>query len=286
MTLEEFLKEIRKLEIRNHHLIKKGLVGGFQSRFKGSGLQFSEFRPYVYGDDVRHISWTTSAKSNDTVLKTFEEERDKNYFLVVDVSASARRGPIGGSVAYRIAEIAATLALSAEDLGEKVGLLTFSQTIEKYLHPEKGRNHVLRLVREILKTGHVSRGTDPNFALKQLRGLLKKQSVIFFISDFEKLPDQRILKEYSIKHEFLAIGIFHTRLQRFPPFPFIEMEAAENGKAFTVSADNQNFHENLQEEEKRIHKIERFFSSSRIPFLKLNENQEFLKALETFIRGS
>lgn len=286
MDFEEFLKEIRKLEIRNHRLIKKGLVGGFQSRFKGSGLQFSEFRPYVYGDDVRHISWTTSAKANETVLKTFEEERDKNYFLVVDVSASARRGPIGGSVAYRIAEVAATLALSAEDLGEKVGLLTFSQTVEKCLPPEKGKNHVLRLVREILKTGHKGRGTDPNFALKQLRGYLKKQNVIFFISDFEKLPDQRILKEYSIKHEFLAIGVFHSRLQRFPSFPFVEMEAAENAKAFTVSTDSQSFQENLEKEEDKIRKIEVFFQSARIPFLKLNETQDFIKPLETFIRGS
>ena len=286
MTLEEFLKEIRKLEIRNHHLIKKGLVGGFQSRFKGSGLQFSEFRPYVYGDDVRHISWTTSAKANDTVLKTFEEERDKNYFLVVDVSASARRGPIGGSVAYRIAEIAATLALSAEDLGEKIGLLTFSQSVEKCLPPEKGRNHVLRLVREILKTGHKGRGTDPNFALKQLRGFLKKQSVIFFISDFEKLPEQKILKEYSIKHEFLAIGVFHSRLQSFPSFPFVEMEAAETSKPFTVAIDTQNFQAKLKEEDQKIRKVEKFFQSSRIPFLKLNETQDFLKPLETFIRGS
>jgi uncharacterized protein (DUF58 family) len=286
MTFEEFLKEIRKLEIRNHHLIKKGLVGGFQSRFKGSGLQFSEFRPYVYGDDVRHISWTTSAKANDTVLKTFEEERDKNYFLVVDVSASARRGPIGGSVAYRIAEVAATLALSAEDIGEKVGLLTFSQTVEKCLPPEKGRNHVLRLVREILKTGHKTRGTDPNHALKQLRGYLKKHSVIFFISDFEKLPDQRLLKEYSLKHEFLAIGVFHSRLQRFPPFPFIEMESAENAKAFTISTDSQNFQENVQKEGKKIDKVQTFFEMARIPFLKLNENQEFLRPLEAFIKGS
>ena len=286
MDFEEFLKEIRKLEIRNHRLIKKGLVGGFQSRFKGSGLQFSEFRPYVYGDDVRHISWTTSAKANETVLKIFEEERDKNYFLVVDVSASARRGPIGGSVAYRIAEIAATLALSAEDLGEKVGLLTFSQTVEKCLPPEKGKNHVLRLVREILKTGHKERGTDPNFALKQLKGYLKKQNVIFFISDFEKLPDQRILKEYSIKHEFLAIGVFHSRLQRFPSFPFVEMEAAENAKAFTVSTDSHSFQENLKKEEDKIRKVEVFFQSARIPFLKLNETQDFLKPLETFIRGS
>ena len=286
MDFEEFHKEIRKLEIRNHRLIKKGLVGGFQSRFKGSGLQFSEFRPYVYGDDVRHISWTTSAKANETVLKIFEEERDKNYFLVVDVSASARRGPIGGSVAYRIAEIAATLALSAEDLGEKVGLLTFSQTVEKCLPPEKGKNHVLRLVREILKTGHKERGTDPNFALKQLKGYLKKQNVIFFISDFEKLPDQRILKEYSIKHEFLAIGVFHSRLQRFPSFPFVEMEAAENAKAFTVSTDSHSFQENLKKEEDKIRKVEVFFQSARIPFLKLNETQDFLKPLETFIRGS
>jgi hypothetical protein len=286
MTLEEFLKEIRKLEIRNHHLIKKGLVGGFQSRFKGSGLQFSEFRPYVYGDDVRHISWTTSAKANETVLKTFEEERDKNYFLVVDVSASARRGPIGGSVAYRIAEIAATLALSAEDLGEKIGLLTFSQTVEKCIPPEKGRNHVLRLVREILKTGHIGRGTDPNFALKQLRGFLKKQSVVFFISDFEKLPEQKILKEYSIKHEFLAIGVFHSRLQRFPSFPFVEMEAAENAKAFTIATDTFSFQERLQQEEQKILKVEKFFQSARISFLKLNEIQDFLKPLETFIRGS
>jgi uncharacterized protein (DUF58 family) len=285
MTLEEFLKEIRSLEIRNHQLIKKGLIGGFQSRFKGTGLQFSEFRPYVYGDDIRHISWTTSARTNDTVLKIFEEERDKHYYLVVDISASARRGPIGGSVAFRIAEIAATLALSAEDLGEKVGLLTFSQKVEKLLPPNRGRNHVLRLVREILKSDQVRRGTDPTNALKRLRGYLKKQSVIFFLSDFERLPDRHILKEYSIKHEFLAIGIFHSRLQNFPAFPFIEMEAAESLKPFTVATDTANFHLKVKEQQKRVREVEKFFQASRIPFLSLNESQQFLRPLENFIRG-
>jgi hypothetical protein len=119
-----------------------------------------------------------------------------------------------------------------------------------------------------------------------LRGYLKKQSVIFFISDFEKLPDQRILKEYSIKHEFLAIGVFHSRLQNFPFFPFVEMEAAENAKAFTVATDSQSFQKNLQLEENKIFKVESFFQSARIPFLKLNEMEDFLKPLETFIRGS
>ncbi len=285
MTLEEFLKEIRSIEIRSHHIIKKNLIGQFQSRFKGSGLQFREFRQYVYGDDVRHISWTTSARTNDTVLKTFEEERDKNYFLVVDVSASARKGPIGGSVAFRIAEIAATLALSAEDLGEKMGLLTFTQKVEKCLPPERGRNHVLRMLREILRSSGLGRGTDPSKALKELRGYLKKQSVVFFISDFEKLPDQSLIKEYSIKHEFFAFGVFHSRLQNFPSFPFVEMEASESGKPFTVATDTAAFHFKMKEEQKKIREAEKFFKSMGIPFLHVNENQDFLKPLETFLKG-
>lgn len=285
MTLEEFLKEIRSIEIRSHHIIKKNLIGQFQSRFKGSGLQFREFRQYVYGDDIRHISWTTSARTNDTVLKMFEEERDKNYFLVVDVSASARRGPIGGSVAFRIAEIAATLALSAEDLGEKMGLLTFTQKVEKCLPPERGRNHVLRILREILRSSGLGRGTDPSRALKELRGYLKKQSVVFFISDFEKLPDQSILKEFSIKHEFFAFGVFHSRMQSFPSFPFVEMESAESNKPFTVATDTAAFHFKIKEEQRRIRDTEKYFKSMGIPFLHVNESQDFLKPLETFLKG-
>lgn len=285
MTLEEFLKEIRSIEIRSHHIIKKNLVGEFQSRFKGSGLQFKEFRPYVYGDDIRHISWTTSARMNDPVLKTFEEERDKNYFLVVDVSASARRGPLGGSVAFRIAEIAATLALSAEDLGEKMGLLTFTNKVEKCLPPERGRNHVLRLLREILRSEGLNRGTDPSRALKELRGYLKKQSVIFYISDFEKLPDQSLIKEYSIKHEFMAFGVFHSRLKNFPAFPFVEMEAAESGRPFTVATDTAAFHFKVKNEKNRIDQASKFFKSMGVPFLQVNENQDFLKPLENFLKG-
>jgi uncharacterized protein (DUF58 family) len=285
MTLEEFLKEIRSIEIRSHHIIKKNLIGQFQSRFRGSGLQFKEFRPYVYGDDVRHISWATSARTNDTVLKLYEEERDKNYFLVVDLSGSARKGPIGGSVAFRIAEIAATLALSAEDLGEKMGLLTFTQRVEKMLPPERGRNHVLRILREILRSSGLGRGTDPSRALKELRGYLKKQSVVFFISDFEKLPDQSILKEFSIKHQFFAFGVFHSRLQSFPSFPFVEMESAESLKPFTVATDTAAFHFKVKDEQKRVKDIEKFFKSMNIPFLQVNENQDFLRPLENFLKG-
>lgn len=285
MTLEEFLKEIRSIEIRSHHIIKKNLIGTFQSRFKGSGLQFKEFRPYVYGDDVRHISWSTSARMNDPVLKTFEEERDKNYFLVVDVSASARKGPIGGSVAFRIAEIAATLALSTEDLGEKMGLLTFTQRVEKCLPPERGRNHVLRLLREILRSDGLAKGTDPSKALRELRGYLKKQSVIFYISDFEKLPEQSLIKEFSIKHEFMAFGVFHSRLQDFPAFPFVEMEAAESGRPFTVATETAAFHFKVKNEQKRMQEAARFFKNMGVPFLSLNENQDFLKPLENFLRS-
>lgn len=284
MTLEEFLKEIRAIEIRSHQLVKKGIIGEFQSRFKGSGLQFREFRPYVYGDDIRHISWTTSARSNDTVLKTFEEERDKNYFLVVDVSASARKGPLGGSVAFRIAEVAATLALSAEDLGERMGLLSFSNVVEKYLPAERGRNHVLRILREILSTSH-SRGTDPNKALKQLRNFLKKQTVVFYISDFEKTPDRALLKEFSMKHEIFAIGVFHSRLQSFPAFPFVELEAAESGYAFTVDAQSAAFYSKQQDQKRRIQEVDKLFQSLKIPFLKVNEGQDFLRPLENFLGG-
>jgi hypothetical protein len=140
-------------------------------------------------------------------------------------------------------------------------------------------------LREILRSEGLSKGTDPSRALRELRGYLKKQSVIFYISDFEKLPDQSLIKEYSIKHEFMAFGVFHSRLQSFPAFPFVEMEASESGKPFTVATDTAAFHFKVKSEQKRIHDTARFFKSMGVPFLHVNESQDFLRPLENFLKG-
>jgi uncharacterized protein (DUF58 family) len=284
MRPEDFLKRVRAIEIMSRQLIKEGFAGDYRSAFKGSGMQFKEFRNYVYGDDVRHISWTVSARSQAPVLKTFEEERDRTLFLVVDVSASLRKGPWAIAKAERIAEIAATLALSASLIKDKVGLLLFTDQVELVVPPAKGQSHVLRIVRDILAFEPKGQKTEPNIALRQLDRVLKKHSIVVLLSDLEVLPQDRILRQTASHHEFLTIQVQHPGEWSFPRVPaFIELQGAESGRPITIDASSNLFRSFLEQQgQLRAHEVNELYKKSGVPFLQVLTSDDFIPPLKQF----
>lgn len=235
MSIEvEFLKKIQSIAVINRNLVKKNLLGDYKSAFRGMGMQFREFRPYVYGDDVRHIAWNVSARHAEPVIKIFEEERERSMVLLVDVSGSLRRGPWAEAKAERCAEVAATLALSAFESKDKLGLVLFSDRVEAVIPPMGGREHLLRVIRDVLVYPPRGALTAPDHAFRQLDHLLKKRSVVFYLSDMEELPSSHVIKRCASRHELVPIGIKRDQDWEFPPLGFLELETAEGGRLTTI----------------------------------------------------
>jgi uncharacterized protein (DUF58 family) len=285
-STDEFLKKVRAIDLKTRKLLKEGLANQYLSAFRGSGMQFREFRKYVYGDDIRHISWTMSAKTEDPVIKLFEEERDRTFMLVVDASGSIRRGGWAKEKADRAAEIAGTLALSAAESNDLVGLLLFTDRVETLLVPSKGRNHMLRIIREILAFNPEGRGTDPNHALQSLYPFLKKQSIVFFISDMEKIPDHRLIQRFAKKHEFVAIQIENPKEWELPKGAFLELESSESGRPVTVDSNSSSISSYLKTfYEGRESIAENEFHRRNIDFLKISTQEDYIIRLRNFFRS-
>jgi len=285
VTPEEFLKRVKAIDLSVRRLIQGGLAGQYLSAFRGSGMQFREFRDYVYGDDVRHISWTASAKGSDPVLKTFEEERERNFLLVVDASASLRKGAWAQQKAERLAEIAASLALSAEEADDKIGLVLFTDRVEKTLSPSKGKTHVMRVIRDVLGFEPQGRLTDPNAALRHIDKVLKKQSIVFFLTDMEILPDERLLRRCASKHEFIAIAVDHPQEWELPRVGFLEVQSAEQGRPVTLDTQSDSLRRYLQlHGQTRRAAIEQSFKRIGVDLVWIGTNDNFVTALQNFFR--
>jgi len=285
MDTSEFLKKVRAIELASRKLVQQGLAGQYLSAFRGTGMQFREFRQYVYGDDVRHISWNVSARAQDLVLKTFEEERERTLFLVVDVSASLRRGPWAENKAERLAEVAATLALSAAEANDKIGLLLYSDHVEKVIPPKKGKSHLLRVIRDIIAYQPQSTRTEPDLALKQLDQVLKKHSIVVLLSDLEVLPNEKILRRTASFHDFLVVGVDHPQEWSMPEFGFIEMQTAESLRPVTVDTSSEQLRRYMTDygqNRKRV--AEEFFKRSAIDLLWLSTHSDFVAPLQNFLR--
>jgi len=283
---DDFLKKVRSIDLKARKLLKEGLANQYLSAFRGSGMQFREFRKYVYGDDVRHISWAMSAKGEDPVLKLFEEERDRTFMLVVDASGSIRRGGWAKEKADRAAEIAGTLALSAAESADNVGLLLFSDRVETLLPPSKGRNHMLRIIREILAFEPQGRGTDPNHALQALHPFLKKQSIVFFISDMEIIPDHKLIERYARKHEFVAIHIENPKEWEIPRGTFLELESSESSRPVTIDSNSPSISSFLKTfYDGRAGASEAEFHRRNIDYLKVTTQEDYIIRLRNFFRS-
>lgn len=229
MERSELLKKVRKIEIKAKGLSQNIFAGEYHSAFKGRGMTFSEVREYQYGDDVRDIDWNVTARQNHPYVKVYEEERELTVMLVVDVSGSKNFGAVGETKQEIMTEIAATIAFSAIENNDKVGVLLFSDKIEKFIPPQKGRKHILRVISELLNFQAENRGTDLNLAFEYLTSAIKKRCSAFIISDF--LDSRDYYKSLSIanhKHDVIAVQVYDKREAQLPNVGLIKVADAES----------------------------------------------------------
>ena len=235
MDTKEILKKVRKIEIKTRRLSDHIFSGEYHSSFKGRGMTFSEVRQYQYGDDVRSIDWNVTARYNEPYVKVFEEERELTMMLVVDISGSELFGTTQQFKRDTITEIAATLAFSAIQNNDKVGLLLFSDEIELFIPPKKGKSHVLRIIRELIEFHPKSTRTNINEALKYLSSVMKKKAIVFVLSDFMDDHYEHTLKIVGRKHDVTGIRVYDRYDVEFPNIGMVPMLDAETGKTVLVN---------------------------------------------------
>lgn len=229
MDTKELLKKVRKIEIKTKRLSDHVFSGEYNTTFKGKGMTFSEVRQYQYGDDVKNIDWNVTARYNEPYVKVFEEERELTMMLMVDVSGSGDFGTKNQFKKETATEIAATLAFSATKNNDKIGLILFSDQIELFIPPKKGKSHVLRIIRELIDFTPQRQGTNLSEALKFLSGIQKKRAIVFVISDFIADDYQHTLKIVSKKHDVTGIRVFDEKEQQLPNIGLVPMMDAETG---------------------------------------------------------
>lgn len=229
METKDLLKKVRKIEIKTRRLSDHIFSGEYHTSFKGRGMTFSEVRPYQYGDDIRAIDWNVTARYNEAHVKVFEEERELTMMLMVDISGSESFGTKNQFKKDIIIEIAATMAFSATQNNDKIGLILFSDQIELYIPPKKGRSHVLRIIRELIEFQPQSHKTDISQALKFLSGTQKKKAIVFIISDFMSDEYEHTLKIASKKHDITGIRVYDIREEKMPNLGMVAMLDAETG---------------------------------------------------------
>ncbi|MFD1094637.1 DUF58 domain-containing protein [Salegentibacter chungangensis] len=240
MDTKELLKKVRKIEIKTRRLSDHVFGGEYHSAFKGRGMTFSEVRQYQFGDDVRNIDWNVTARYNEPFVKVFEEERELTLMLMVDVSGSEMFGTQEQFKKDVITEIAATLAFSATQNNDKIGLMLFTDEIELYIPPKKGRSHVLRIIRELIEFRPKGKNTDVAGALKYLSNVMKKKAIVFILSDFIADDYQQTLKIASGRHDVTGIRVYDRREEEIPNLGLVQMLDGESGERIMVNTGSKS----------------------------------------------
>jgi len=240
MDTKELLKKVRKIEIKTRRLSDHIFGGEYHSTFKGRGMTFSEVRQYQFGDDVRSIDWNVTARYNEPFVKVFEEERELTMMLMVDVSGSELFGTTNRFKKDIITEISATLAFSALQNNDKVGLILFSDEIELFIPPKKGNSHVLRIIRELLEFSPKSNKTNIGEAFKYLTNVMKKKAIVFVLSDFMATDYKQTLKITGKKHDVTGIRIYDEKEEHIPNLGVVQMLDSETGSLKLVNTQSKN----------------------------------------------
>jgi uncharacterized protein (DUF58 family) len=249
METKDLLKKVRKIEIKTRRLSDHIFSGEYHTSFKGRGMTFSEVRQYQFGDDVRAIDWNVTARYNEPYIKVFEEERELTMMLMVDISGSENFGTQNQLKSEIVTEIAATMAFSATQNNDKIGLILFSNQIELYIPPKKGKSHVLRIIRELIEFQPKSKESNLTEALKFLSGTQKKKAIVFLISDFIVDDDyEKSLKIASKKHDITGVRVFDIREEKMPDIGVVEMEDAETGEIMVVDTSSKNVRMNYEKQ--------------------------------------
>lgn len=286
----EILKKIRRLELRTRGRVEAAFSGQYRSVFRGRGMNFEEVREYQPGDEVRTIEWNVTARfgevRGEAYVKKFTEERELTVLLVVDVSGSGDFGSVNHSKRELAAEVACVLAFSAIRNNDKVGLLLFSDRVELYIPPMRGRRHALRIVREILFFEPKSRGTDLAGALERLNRVLHRRGVVFLFSDFQSNDFARQLGFTARRHDLVALPLVDPREETLPNVGTVRLEDAETGEIFEVATSSRSVREAYQKAvEERATALQREFRRQQVDSITLRTDRDWVPALQNFFKN-
>jgi len=248
MIPRELLKKIRHIEVRTSHLAHEMLAGAYHSVFKGRGMDFEEVREYELGDDIRTIDWNVTARTGVPHIKKYREERDLTLMVMVDVSASGQFGSGSQTKRELAAEIASIFAFSAARNGDKVGLVLFTDEVETFIPPRKGRSHIFRIIREILACKPARKGTNLKTALDFLNSVMRRPSVVFLISDFLDEGFEKTLRVTNRRHDVVAVSIYDRRELELPDVGTITLEDTETGEIMEVNLSEKRLRESFSRE--------------------------------------
>jgi uncharacterized protein (DUF58 family) len=284
MLSADVIAQIKKIELRAGHLVTEALAGNYLSAFKGRGMEFDQVREYIPGDDVRSIDWNVTARMNHPFVKVHREEREQTLMLMVDASPSQMFGSGDKFKNELSAELAAVLAFLATKNNDKVGLIAFSDHVEKYIPPKKGRAHVWRIIKEVLTHEGKGKGTNIAGATDFMQRVLKRRSMCFLISDFHAEGFERSLLRAAKRHRMVGVVVRDPRESALPAVGFVEFEDAETGERLLVDSSSAHFREQLQKaaEEDRAN-LQMLFRKSGVDSFPIETDRNFIPALEKFL---
>ena len=286
METSELLKRVRKIEIKTRGLSKNIFAGEYHSAFKGRGMTFSEVREYQYGDDIRNIDWNVTARHNRPYVKIFEEERELTVMLMMDVSASRNFGTISKLKKNQITEIAAVLAFSAIQNNDKIGVIFFSDKIEKFIPPKKGRTHILHIIRELIDFYPEDKQTDIEQALEYMTNSIKKRCTCFVISDFIDEHDfAHALAIANRKHDVVALRVYDPRENQLPPVGMMYLRDAETGEQMWVDTSDKKLREAYEKYAfVREKELDAIFKRSGVDVANIRSDEDYVRALITLFK--
>ena len=286
MIPKELFQKIRRIEIQTKGLVENIFGGEYHSAFKGRGMEFAEVRPYQYGDDIRFIDWNVSARTGDTFVKVFEEEREQTLMLAVDISGS---GDFGSQTQFKremAAEICAVIAFSAIQNNDKVGLMLFSDDVELLVPPKKGRRHVLRVIRDLFAHEPRSRGTDIANALEHVLHLLRRRSIIILISDFLDVRFERELRAVRQRHDTIAIQLYDPREEILPALGLLELTDGETGQTIVLDTSSKRVRASFAAEARARHEqLQSLFKRLQLDAIHIRTDQGYVDPLVRFFKA-
>ncbi len=285
MIPKEILEKVRRIQIYTSHMVNNVFAGEYQSVFKGRGMEFDEVREYQPGDEVRSIDWNVTARMGHPYVKRFVEERELTVMLLVDMSASGSFGTVNRTKNELAAELGAVLAFSAIKNKDKVGLILFTDQVEKFIPPRKGNRHVLRVIRELLYFQPQGKGTDITCGLEYLSKVTRRKAVTFLVSDFLTADFQKALQIANKRHDVIAVRVADPRERQLAPVGMVELEDAENGERILV--DTRNAHSRREYallKKREEEETDNIFKQANVDCIKVSTDKPYIESLMKFFR--
>ena len=282
METSELIKRVRRIEIKTRGLSRNIFAGEYHSAFKGRGMAFSEVREYQFGDDIRNIDWNVTARYNKPFVKVYEEERELTVMLLIDVSGSREFGSMDKLKKNTITEISAILAFSAIQNNDKIGVIFFSDKIEKFIPPKKGRSHILRIISELIDFEPEARGTDISGAIRYLTNAIKKRCTAFVISDFiqKEASLENALSIANNRHDIVALRIYDDRETELPDIGMIKLKDAETGNYSWIDSSDRKARSIYRKWWLDLSaELDNSFKRSRVDYVSINTNHDYVKSL-------